>query len=228
MNVFYQNLAHRNQDFAGRINRFISVFKDIPTLIKELYIAAIVDAHPRIQATSAIKHLNENKIRNCLVKDFQEINPIISEYFQNKLITLASENQAYTTNYEQRTDIEIHSNGHQHSFVIECKKLTAAESRYVHGRTVKGVYEHDGLEKFIDMTYAATDDEGAMLSFILGGIPEAIVATLNQNVQAFSPSPTSILLSTQLCLDWKLSFQSSHIRSNGQAFRIYHLFYDLT
>ncbi len=216
MNPFYQN-----------IKPFFAKYPDVQTLIEQLYLSAIVDAYPRIRAITGIKNLKENSIRNEVVRDFKFHNPVISRYFQNKIISLAAENQANTATLQQRTDLEISSNMHQHRFVIECKNLVAAETRYVHGRTANNTYQHDGLEKFIDLTYSETDDEGAMLSFIVGGNPVAIVNSLNQKVQAFHPSPDCIHLSTQQCIGWGLSFQSSHICTNGKAFRLYHLFYAL-
>lgn len=216
MNPFYQN-----------ISRHLYKFPDVQTLIEQLYLAAIVDAYPRIRAISGIGGFKENDIRNEVVRDFKFNNPVISSYFQDKIIYLASENQANTATLEQRTDLEIVSNIHRHIFVIECKNLTAAETRYVHGRTVKGTYRHDGLEKFIDLTYAETDDEGAMLSFVVAGNPTAIVNSLNTKVQTFYPSPSCAGLSSQQCIGWSLSFQSSHNCTNGKTFRLYHLFYDL-
>lgn len=219
MNPFYQNIPR---------HPFVAKFPDVQTLVEQLYLAAIVDAYPRIKAIPGIGTLIENKIRNEVVRDFRFNNPVISSYFQSKIIYLAAENQANTATLEQRTDLEIASNHHEHIFVIECKNLSHAETRYVHGRMKNGHHEHDGLEKFIDLTYAETDNEGAMLSFIVRGTPTAIVSTLNQKVQAFHPSPTCVHLSRQLCVAWNLSFQSSHICHNGKAFRLYHLFYDFT
>ncbi|MBK8566081.1 MAG: hypothetical protein IPN76_22745 [Saprospiraceae bacterium] len=219
MNLFYQNIPR---------HPFVVKFPDTQTLIERLYLAAILDAYTRIRAISGIVGLMENKIRNEVVRDFKFNNPIIKEYFQSKTIYLASENQANTASLEQRTDLEIHSGHHQHNFVIECKNLTHAENRYVQGRIKNGEYRHDGLEKFVDLTYAETDDEGAMLSFIVNGTPTLIVSTLNQKVQAFKPSSDCANLSLQKCVEWDLSFQSSHICTNGKVFRLYHLFYDLT
>ena len=219
MNPFYQSIPK---------HPFVAKFPDVQTLIEQLYLAAMVNAYSRICTIPGIGGLKENKIRNEVVRDFKDNNPVISSYFQNKIIYLAAENQANTATLEQRTDLEIHSGHHQHNFVIECKNLTHAETRYVQGRTKNGGYQHDGLEKFIDLTYAKTDNEGAMLSFIVSGTPTSIVSTLNQKVQVFHPSPDCLHLSNQYCIDWSLSFQSSHICSNEKVFRLYHLFYDLT
>jgi len=219
MNPFYQNIPR---------HPFVAKFPNVQTLIEQLYLAAIVDAYPRIRAISGIGQMKENNIRNKVVADFKRSNPIISSYFQSKIIYLAAENQANTATFLQRTDLEIASNHHEHIFVIECKNLTHAETRYVQGRTKNVKYEHDGLEKFIDLTYAETDNEGAMLSFIVSGTPTSIVSTLNQKVQAFHPSPVCAQLSTQQCIGWNLSFQSSHICTNGKVFRLFHIFYDLT
>lgn len=219
MNPFYRNIPP---------HPFIAKFPDIQSLVEQLYLAAIIDAYPRIRAIQGISQSKENKIRNEVVRDFRFNNPIISSYINSKIIYLAAENQANTATLEQRTDLEIHSGHHQHNFVIECKNLTAAETRYVQGRTINGTHQHDGLEKFIDLSYAETDNEGAMLSFVVGGRPPAIVNSLNTKVQAFHPSPACIFLSGQNCFGWSLSFQSSHICKNNKIFRLYHLFYDLT
>lgn len=219
MNPFYQNIPP---------HPLIAKFPDAKALVEQLYLVAILNAYPRIQKISGISKLKENGIRNEVLRDLKFNNPVISEYFQKKIIFIASENQANTSTLEQRTDLEI-ACGHPycHKFVIECKKMVSAEGRYVKGRMEKEGYKHDGLEKFIDLTYAETDEEGAMLTFIVGGTPQAIIQSLNKRVLGFHPSPNSIRLSTQLCTGWNLSFQSSHIRHNGQEFRIYHLFYDL-
>jgi hypothetical protein len=219
MNLFYQNIPR---------HPFVVKFPNVQSLIEDLYLAAIVDAYPRIKAISGINVCKENEIRNKVVADFKFNNPVISKYFQSKIIYLASENQANTATLKQRTDLEISSNIHQHIFVIECKSLHSSETRYVHGRIVNGVYQHDGLEKFIDLTYAETDNEGAMLSFIISGNSIKIVNSLNTKVQGFSTLPASLQLSSQLCNGWDLSFQSSHVCNNGKEFRLYHLFYDLT
>lgn len=218
MNPFYKNIPQ---------HPLVAKFPTVQSVVEELYLAAIVDAHQRIQAIPGIGQLKENLIRNEIVRDFRFNNPVISNYFKSKIITLSAENQAYTATLEQRTDLEIHNGHHQHIFVIECKKLRSAESRYVHGRTIKGTYQHDGLEKFIDLTYAETDLEGAMLSFVVGSNPGLIVNSLVVKVLTFHPSSTCVHLSNQRCIGWSLSFQSSHICSNGKEFRLYHLFYDL-
>jgi hypothetical protein len=219
MNPFYQSIP---------MHLFVAKYPDVQTLIEQLYLGAIVDAYPRIRAIPGIKNLKENAIRNEVVRDFKFNNPVISDYFQSKIISIAAENQANTATLQQRTDLEISSNIHQHLFVLECKNLDSAETRYVHGRTVNNTYQHDGLEKFIDLTYGETDDEGAMFSFIVGGSPAAIVNSLKQKVQTFHPSPDCVHLSNQQCIGWSLSFQSSHICVNNKVFHLYHLFYDLT
>lgn len=219
MNPFYQNIKGQ---------QFVAKFPNVQALIEDLYLAAIVDAYPRIRAIPNISSLKENKIRNELVADIKRNNPVISQYFQQKLLSLSVENQANTLTLEQRTDMEIASNHHQHNFVIECKNLTHAETRYVHGRIKNGTYEHDGLEKFVDLTYAETDDEGAMLSFIVDGTPSFIARSLSQKVQKFYPASDCARLILKQCNGWSLSFQSSHICINGKEFRLYHIFYDLT
>ncbi|MCE7923062.1 MAG: hypothetical protein DYG98_08380 [Haliscomenobacteraceae bacterium CHB4] len=218
MNLFYQNIPR---------HPLIVKFPTVQALVEQLYLSAILDAYPRVKSIPGIAGMSENTIRNRVVEDFKFSNPVIREYIQNKLIFIAAENQAYTASLSQRTDLEFHNSIHQHKFVIECKRLSTAEERYVHGRIKNGQYQHDGLEKFVNLTYAAEDNEGAMLSFIVGRNPSEIVNGLNRRVQVFHPSSHSASLSTQLCLGWALSFQSSHSRTDGRPFHLYHLFFNL-
>ena len=57
------------------------------------------------------------------------------------------------------------------------------------------------------------------------GNPEKIVKKLSHKVKSFHPSNEMELLK-QECADWKLSFQSKHIRVNDKAIHLYHLFFD--
>ncbi len=150
--MFYQNIPGQ---------QLIVKFPTTQALVEQLYLSAILDAYPRIKAIPSISSFNENGIRNKVVEDFKSTNLVIKEYIQNKVIFITAENQAYTANLVQRTDIELLNSIHQHKFVIECKRLTAAEERYIHGRNRNGQHLHDGLEKFVDHTYATEDDEGA-------------------------------------------------------------------
>jgi hypothetical protein len=218
MNLFYQNIPR---------HPLIAKFPTIQALVEQLYLSAILDAYPRVKSIPGIASMSENTIRNRVVEDLKFSNPVIREYIQNKLIFIAAENQAYTASLSQRTDLEFFNSIHQHKFVVECKRLSTAEERYVHGRIKNGQYQHDGLEKFVNLTYAAEDYEGAMLGFVVGGNPSGIVNSLNQKVQAFRPSTPSVSLSARLCLGWALSFQSSHSRTDGRSFHLYHLFFDL-
>jgi len=113
-------------------------------------------------------------------------------------------------------------------FIIECKRLRSANQVYIKGRynKTKEKYEVNGIERYIKLTYAKNDEYAGMMGFIIQGNPENIVKKPSHKVKSFHPSDEMEQLLKQECADWKLSFQSKHIRVNGKAIHLYHLFFD--
>lgn len=219
-NSFYKNTLIK-------LDNFISKYPTVKALTEELYVMAIIEAYHWIHNNDSIEGLKENEIRNKFTHHFKHYNSLLNGYINNYTIVLTKENEIYTKDEIQRTDIELISPGHENKFVVECKRLTSAETRYVHGKTKeKGGYEIDGMEKFIELIYSENDQYAGMISFIIQGHPKKIVNKLKLKVEIFHPSNDIIFLLEQKCTDWELSFQSKHICKNNKEIHLYHLFFD--
>lgn len=219
MNPFYQQQR----------KKFDAILKSYPStksLIENLYLRAILDSYPRVKNIPSINKCTENQIRDKFIYDFKNASPLLKDYIQNKIIVLTAENQAYTKSLTQRTDIELHSSWHNHSFVIECKRLSFAESRYVHGKKIKGKYEIDGMEKFIHLIYAENNKEAAMLSFVIKSDIQKTTNKLRDKVKQFHPASDVGKFIRKKCIGLATSFQSKHIRTDKRTIQIYHLFLD--
>ena len=106
-NAFYNNKRFRNSDTK---TEFKERFRTTEALIENLYLQAIVEAYGRIKLGKGVEKLKENDIRNLFIADFKYQNTLLKSYIENKVITFTAENQSYTQNLNQRTDIEFHSN----------------------------------------------------------------------------------------------------------------------
>jgi hypothetical protein len=222
-NKFYQN----HIDESRRINNdFLAKYPSRQALVEYLFLSATIDSYRRVKTIIGIKDLTENDIRTKFVYDFFHDNEFIKDYLENKIITLTSENQAYTQSLTQRTDIEFHSNMHGLHFVIECKRLSSAETRYCQGAIKNGTYEIDGLEKFIHLIYAKGDDAAAMIAFVVNGKCDAIGGKLKEKIATFKPSTKMDVHLNQKVIDFDTSFQSHHQRVDETELLIYHLFFD--
>jgi hypothetical protein len=222
-NPFYSN-SHQT---IVKLENFISKYPTIRILIEELYLTAVIEAYHWICCNDSVNGLVENEIRNKFTHHFKHHNSLITGYINNFTIVLTKENEIYTRDETQRTDIELISPGHENKFVVECKRLNSAETRYIHGTTdQEGVYKIDGMEKFIELIYSEKDDYAGMVGFIVKGNPAKIVNKLKLKIKDFCPSDELPSLLVKKCGDWELSCQSKHIRSNNKAIHFYHIFFD--
>ena len=209
-----------------KFENFTSKYPTIKALIEELYLRAILEAYHWIHKHDSVKGLRENDIRNKFTHHFTHHNSFLKEYINNCTIVLTKENEAYTKDETQRTDIELIVSWYG-KFVVECKRLNSAETRYVHGKTDKeGDCKIDGMEKFIELIYSEGDEYAGMIGFIIKGNPIKIVNKLKLKIGDFHPSSDITPLLEQKCADWELSFQSKHIRNNNKAIHFYHIFFD--
>ena len=216
-----------NTKSALKLFTFRSKYPTIKDLIEKLYLIAIIEAYHWIRENENITDLLENEIKNKFIKHFKHINPFLKEYINNYTIILTAENQVYTEQEIHRTDFEFISSYHENKFVVECKRLTSAETRYIHGTTDKnGEYKIDGLEKFIDLIYSQNDNYAGMIGFIIKGDPLKISNKIKDKVGDFHPVNGIELLLKQRCTDWKMSFQSKHLKKNKSEIHMYHLFFD--
>lgn len=207
-----------NTSFCQAYENFTSKYPTQKDLIENLYLKAILDSYPRIKKIKGVENLSENKIRNEFVYDLQYKNKLLLEF--TKTVKLTSENQVLTEDNIFRTDIEFFVSEYG-SFVIECKKLKAAEGRYIRDVDSKG-----GVERFTNLHYAPEEKKAGMIGFLVQGNPKKIVESLIKKVKAFHPADKIEELLKQKCLDWELSFQSKHICINKKEIHLYHLFFD--
>ena len=222
-NVFYNTLRAKSSKYKKDLQARYPKPQD---LIENLFLRAIIEAYLRVKTNPKAKSMVENDIRNLFVEDFKTVNMPLNTYIQNNVITITSENQANTTSLVQRTDIELHSNIHQIHFVIECKRLSSAETRYVQGTTKNGRYEIDGLEKFIHLQYAENQPIAAMLGFVVKGDVAKIASGLKEKIAIFHPDKSMATHINLQCVNWDNSFQSLHIKTYERRLLLYHLFFN--
>jgi hypothetical protein len=224
-NLFYKSLKPYNPIFREDLLKRFPLPQD---LIEGLILRAAIEAYSRIQLKPSVKLMIENSIRNLFVEDFKLYNSPLNGYIQNKVITITSEDQANTKSLIQRTDIAFHSNIHQIQFVIECKRLSSAETRYVQGKIKNGEYEIDGLEKFLHLNYAENDAIAGMVGFVVGGDIVKITSGLKNKVEIFHPASIMNRHIILKCLDWDNSFQSIHLKNDETELLLYHLLFDFS
>jgi len=214
------------------MNQFISSIKSSALryesqkdVIENLYLPAIVESYNRICLIHGISKLIENKIRDEFIKDFQYKNTLLKDYIDNNTIKLTNETRILSeSKNEFRTDIEFFISFYG-NFVIECKRLSSAESRYIKGRDVNGEYKVDGIERFVNLAYSKNDTSACMLAFVINGNPQLIMEKLRDLVESFHPSKIPNNLIKKRCADWEMSFQSLHNRADNSDIQIYHFFF---
>ena len=225
MNSFYQTFRAKDPFYKSNL---VARFPEPQDLVEGLFLRAIIDAYHRVKFNPEVKSMNENDIRNLFIEDFKQSNAPLNKYIQNNVIVIASENQANTKSLVQRTDIELHSSIHQIHFVIECKRLSSAETRYIQGTTKNGKYEIDGLEKFLDLQYAENESKAAMVGFVVNGNIIKITKSLKQKVAIFNPDKKMNTYIDLQCIGWENSFQSLHLKRDSSSLSLYHLFFDFS
>jgi len=206
-----------NFDFFQSINKLVFKYNSYTKLVEGLYLTAIVDSFQRLQKISPISTLTENEIRNNLVYDIENNNQLLRPYLQKKILKLTKENTILLSPIQtKRTDIEffITIRG---DFIVECKKLTSAEQRYV----------DDGLVRFTEEYYSRSDSEASMVGFISGGNISRIIDGLKIKVVQHNPTPNCQRLLNKLCIKHQYSFHSEHNRKTKLSIMIHHLFFAL-
>lgn len=186
--------------------------KNKKDMLENVYLRALIDAFSRIP-----KELRtEEKIRDALLRDLENENPLTKEVIAKKYLFVTLEKWKQISEKEKsRADIVFSTMGLE--FVIECKRLKSAETAYI----------EEGLRRFIELKYAEKDDFAGMLGFIVAGNPEKIVQNLKNKVKDFHPTTDIENWLAKQCADHHLSFQSKHLRNNEKTIHIFHLFFDL-
>lgn len=211
--------------FISSIKSFALKYESQKDVIENLYLPAIVESYHRVSLMRGISKLIENKIRDEFVKDFISKNTLLKDYIANNTLKFTNENRIISEDKNEfRTDIEFFISFYG-NFVIECKRLSSAESRYINGREIDGEYKVDGLERFITLSYSANDKYACMMAFVIKGDSQTIMEKLKDLVKNYHPSSSPNDLLDQQCANWKYSFQSLHSRVNKTDIHIYHCFF---
>jgi hypothetical protein len=186
-------------------------YKTKEDLYENLYLEAFIDTYRRIDKHSLL----ENKIRDDFVYDFEYVNPLTSDLIQQGVITLNWERRLNVSEEEKRrADISFSISGL--GFIIECKRLASAESKYL----------DEGIKRFIDLKYGKSDSHGGMVAFVIGGNIKKIAEIIKSKVKEFYFTIGCEDLLEKKCLSWEYSFQSRHDRINNTQIHLYHLFFD--
>lgn len=182
-------------------------------LFENLYLKAIIDSISKIENISRL----ENKIRDALIKDLENENPLTQKLVDKQILILTWERWLNVTEEEKsRADICFSMSGFE--FVVECKRLEFADHRYI----------EEGIKRFIELKYAEKDNFAGMLGFIISGNPYNIVESLKTKIKEYYPDSDMEFFLTQKVLGQALSFQSRHQRLNQKDIHLYHLFFDFT
>jgi len=186
-------------------------YKSKQDFLLNCLLKACIDSYRRIEKTSLL----EEKIRDQFIYDFLWKNPVTKDLIQKQLLTLNWERRSINPDKEMsRADISFSFLGLE--FIIECKRLKFADSKYL----------NDGIKRFVDKKYAANDSHAGMIGFIIAGDIDNIVDNLKSKVALFYYSQGSEELLKKKCLSWKYSFQSAHNRNDDTTIYLYHLFFD--
>jgi hypothetical protein len=180
-------------------------------LFENLFLAAFIDSYQRIGKSSTL----EGKIRDMFIADFEQLNPMTRDLIKDKILILNWERWMNAPgDAKTRADISFAISGFE--FIIECKRLKSADSKYI----------DEGIKRFVQLKYAESDSYAGMMGFVIGGDIGRIVETLKAKIKDFHYTAGFESLLGKNCLNWKHSFQSRHNRDNDVPIHLYHLFFD--
>jgi len=186
-------------------------YKSKQDLFKNLYLKALIDSYRRIGRTSTL----ENPIRDQFVDDLEQINPLTKNLIREQILILNWERWLMDSEGKKsRADISFSISGLE--FIIECKRLEYADSKYL----------DDGVKRFVALKYAKNNTHAGMIGFVISGDVDKITNNLKPKIGHFYFSSGSEKLLDKKCCAWKHSFQSRHNRTDGTAIHLYHLFFD--
>jgi len=187
-------------------------YKSKEDLYENLYLKAFIDSYHRIGKDSIL----EEKIRDRFVFDLERENPLTKDWIQRQILFLNWERWINVSEGEKsRADISFSISGCG-EFMIECKRLKYADTRYLDG----------GIKRFVELKYAKNDTHGGMIGFVIDGDIKKIVNNLKPKVKNFHFSDGFENLLMKRCLTWEPSFQSRHDRKDNTCIHLYHLFFD--
>lgn len=178
--------------------------------IEDLCLKALAESYERIKKIKGISSLNENGIRDQFVIDLEQVNESIRHAIDNYIIIIIPESYKVIT--RKRPDIEFILPFNKARLVIECKKLSSAESRYV----------NDGLNRFIELSYAKNQKKAGMIGFICSNNFISTISKLKALVANFH----IVSIHDTPVVGYKYSFQSIHKRIDLSEILVLHLFFN--
>ncbi len=189
-------------------------FSSKKEVFEKAYLQAIVDSYNsgRVDKTTGL----ENGIRDRIVWDLQNHNPITAQLYQLDILDIIPERVIMITQSEKRRDDICFHWSPIGKFEVECKRV-------FHQPSSNKVYLTDGLIRFIELKYAKNNDYAAMIGFVVTGNITTIMNQIAKNTHVFHASQEAIKDSE---INWNHSFNSIHKRIDGRSIQIYHLFFE--
>jgi hypothetical protein len=189
-------------------------FSSKKEVYEKAYLQAIVDSYNsgRVDKTTGL----ENPIRDRIVWDLQNHNPITAQLYQLEILDIIPERiNMITQNEKSRADICFHWSPIG-KFDVECKRVFQQPSG-------NKVYLTDGLIRFVELKYAKNNDYAGMIGFVVSGNITTIIDQITKETHIFHKSEDAIKDSE---INWEYSFSSIHKRIDERSIQIYHLFFD--
>lgn len=190
------------------------IFSSKKEVYEKAYLQAIVDSYNsgRVDRTTGL----ENTIRDRIVWDLQNQNPITAQLYQLEILDIIPERVNMITQSEKsRADICFHWSPIG-KFDVECKRVFQQPSG-------NKVYLTDGLIRFIELKYAKKNDYAGMIGFVVSGNVTTIMTQIIEGTNVFHPSQEAIRESE---INWQYFFNSIHKRFDESSIQIYHLFFN--
>lgn len=189
-------------------------FSSKKEVYEKAYLQAIVDSYNsvRVDKTTGL----ENTIRDRIVWDLQNHNPITAQLYQLEILDIIPERINMITQSEKsRADICFHWSSIG-KFIVECKRIFQQPSK-------NKVYLTDGLIRFVELKYSKNNDYASMIGFVVSGNITTIMSQIIEETNVFYPSSETIRESE---INWKYSFNSIHKRFDESSIQVYHLFFN--
>jgi hypothetical protein len=196
---------HKPEVFL-KANLSLFGYRSKQDIIERLYLQSLVDSYGRIAHTVS----TENDIRDRFMHDLYTTHSQLKDWLQGSLIFLDWENWKFKPGMTlARADISFKLTGCE--FIMECKRLNAADKAYI----------DEGLARFVTLHYAQGHEYTGMIAFVTNDKSDVILNGLKTRVANYHALSTPFSAETYGGLS--SSFQSSHERSDGTSVNVYHL-----
>ena len=199
---------------------FYTSFPTSQSIIEGLYIPSIIRAYDYVRTTTTknLRELKENDLRDELMIIFQDKYQFLGKY--RKYVNVSSEQTKVII--KKRTDLEFFVS-HFGSFIVECKQFEDYDLSYIKGKNKNGVYDQNGLERFISCVYVTGEDKYAgMLGFYKNDTPAELIANLQIKIKKYFPKTHFPNFQPEQFSHYPHSFLSYHPREDETEITVYH------